>query len=305
MNYRHAFHAGNFADVLKHAVLARVLVYLARKESPFRFIDTHAGAGRYDLASAEAKRSPEWREGIARLLQRPRPRRSPNSCAPILKPSAAHDAEGRPLAYPGSPAIAQALMRPQDRIALCEANPDERAALVAALGRDRRLSIVGTDGYVALNAYLPPKERRGPRPDRPAVRGARRSERVERALERALAQMADRDLIAWRPIREARADAHFLNSVAALGAPNILRLELDVGTGPAGAHGQEPLARAGLLVVNPPHTLIDEARTLLPWLAQTSRPRRKGKHLCRLADRAEVSARGQRPCPARPHSVYV
>ena len=83
--------------------------------------------------------------------------------------------------------------------------------------------------------------------------------------------------VAWRPIREARADARFLNSVAALGAPNILRLELDVGPGPIGAHGQEPLARAGLLIVNPPHTLIDEARTLLPWLAQDARSRRRRK----------------------------
>ncbi|MGH6798050.1 MAG: 23S rRNA (adenine(2030)-N(6))-methyltransferase RlmJ, partial [Roseiarcus sp.] len=134
--------------MLKHAVLARVLVYLTRKQGPFRFIDTHAGAGRYDLASGEAKRSPEWREGIARVL----PARPPAPVAELLRPYrqavGPHDAEGRPLSYPGSPAIAQLLMRPQDRIALCEANPDEREALIAALGRDGRLSIVGTDGYV-------------------------------------------------------------------------------------------------------------------------------------------------------------
>ncbi len=103
---------------------------------------------------------------------------------------------------------------------------------------------------------------------------------VERALARVLLKWPTGTYIAWRPIREARADAHFLNSVAALGAPNILRLELDVGAGPIGAHGQEPLARAGLLVVNPPHTLIDEARTLLPWLAQTLGRDRGGHHVC-------------------------
>ena len=280
INYRHAFHAGNFADVLKHAVLARVLVYLTRKESPFRFIDTHAGAGRYDLKSEEAKRSPEWRGGIARVLMA----RSPAPVAELLRPYlqavGPYDAEGRPLSYPGSPAIAQSLMRPQDRIALCEANPDEREALIAALGRDARLSIVGADGYVALNAYLPPKERRGIVLIDPPFEAPDEADAVKRALKRALRKWPTGTYIAWRPIREAQGDARFLNSVAALGAPNILRLELDVGRGPIGAHGQEPLARAGLLIVNPPHTLIDEARTLLPWLAQTLGRNGGGKHLC-------------------------
>ena len=280
INYRHAFHAGNFADVLKHAVLARVLVYLSRKESPFRFIDTHAGAGRYDLKSEETKRSPEWRNGIARVLMA----RSPAPVAELLRPYlqavGPYDAEGRPLSYPGSPAIAQSLVRPQDRIALCEANPDEREALIAALGRDGRLSIVSTDGYVALNAYLPPKERRGIVLIDPPFEASDEAVAVERALERALRKWPVGTYIAWRPIREAQGDARFLNSVAALGAPNILRLELDVGPEPIGAHGQEPLARAGLLIVNPPHTLIDEARTLLPWLAHTLAQTGGGKHLC-------------------------
>jgi 23S rRNA (adenine2030-N6)-methyltransferase len=266
--------------VLKHVVLARVLVYLTRKDSPFRFIDTHAGAGRYDLASEEAKRSPEWREGIARVLTAHPPAPVAELLRPYLRAVGPHDAEGLPLSYPGSPAIAQILMRAQDRIALCEANPDEREALIAALKRDGRLSIVGTDGYVALNAYLPPKERRGIVLIDPAFEAPDEASAVERALERALHKWPMGTYIAWRPIREARADARFLNSVAALGAPNILRLELDVGTGAPGAHGQEPLARAGLLVVNPPHTLVDEARMLLPWLAQTLGRDGAGQHLC-------------------------
>jgi 23S rRNA (adenine2030-N6)-methyltransferase len=254
--------------VLKHAVLARILVYLTRKESPFRFIDTHAGAGRFDLASQEAKRSPEWREGIARVLTASSPAPVAEFLRPYLQAVGPHGADGRPISYPGSPAIAQTLMRAQDRLALCEANPDEREALIAALGRDRRLSIVGTDGYVALNAYLPPKERRGLVLIDPPFEVPNEAGAVDRALERALHKWPAGVYIAWRPIREAQADSHFLNSIAALGAPNILRLELDVGPGPIGAHGQEPLARAGLLVVNPPHTLIDEARALMPWLAR-------------------------------------
>src|SRR5208283_119349 len=110
MNYRHAFHAGNFADVVKHAILARILVYMKRKETPFRFIDTHAGAGRYDLKSAEAGRSPEWRDGVARLLKASPPEPVATLLAPYLQAVGPHDAEGVPESYPGSPAIAQALM---------------------------------------------------------------------------------------------------------------------------------------------------------------------------------------------------
>ena len=266
--------------MLKHAVLARVLVYLARKESPFRFIDTHAGAGRYDLTGAEAKRSPEWRDGIGRILNA----RAPEPVAALLRPYfeavGPRDSEGRPLSYPGSPAIAQVLMRPQDRLALCEANPHEREALIGALGRDRRLRIVGTDGYVALNAYLPPKERRGLVLIDPPFEAPDESRAVGQALERALRKWPTGTYLAWRPIREAQADSHFLNSVAGLGAPNILRLELDVGEGPIGPHGQKPLASAGLLIVNPPHTLFEEARKLLPWLAQTLGRGDAGKPLC-------------------------
>jgi 23S rRNA (adenine2030-N6)-methyltransferase len=280
VNYRHAFHAGNFADVLKHAVLARILVHLKRKEAPFRFIDTHAGAGRYDLSGDEARRSPEWRQGIARVLTARPPAPVGELLRPYLQAVGPHDAEGRPVAYPGSPAIAQTLMRAQDRIALCEANPDEREALIAALGRDRRLSIVSTDGYVALNAYLPPKERRGVILIDPPFEAPGEAGGIVHALERALRKWPTGAYVAWRPIRDARDDARFLNAVAALGAPNILRLELDIGPGPIGAHGQEPITRAGLLVVNPPHPLVGEARTLLPWLAQTLGRGEGGKQLC-------------------------
>ena len=173
MNYRHAFHAGNFADVMKHAILARILVYLTRKDAPLRFIDTHAGAGRYDLQSAEARRSPEWRDGD---------RAAPRSASPPAPIAALHRAlsqgdraarrERRARSYPGSPAIAQALLRPQDRIALCEAHPEEREKLVAALGRDARLSIVGTDGYRRAQRLCSAEGAARPRSDRPAVRRA-------------------------------------------------------------------------------------------------------------------------------------
>ena len=197
--------------MLKHAVLARVLVYLTRKESPFRFIDTHAGAGRFDLASAEAKRSPEWREGIARILTARLPPPVAELLRPYLEAVGPHDAEGRPLSYPGSPAIAQTLMRAQDRIALCEANADEREALIAALGRDGRLSVVGTDGYVALNAYLPPKERRGIVLIDPPFEAPDEASAVERALERGLSKWPAGTFVAWR--RSAKLESTPVSSI--------------------------------------------------------------------------------------------
>ena len=282
VNYRHAFHAGNFADVLKHAVLARILVHLTRKEAPFRFIDTHAGAGRYDLSGDEARRSPEWREGIARVLTARPPAPVAELLRPYLQAVGPHDAEGRPASYPGSPAIAQTLHARAGSHRALRSEPG-RTRGADRRARARRAAQHRRHGRLCRAQRLPAAQgaaRR--RPDRPAVRGARRSRAAScAALERALRKWPTGTYVAWRPIRDARADARFLNSVAALGAPNILRLELDVGPGPVGAHGQEPLARAGLLVVNPPHTLFEEARALLPWLAQDcSAASGGGKHLC-------------------------
>jgi 23S rRNA (adenine2030-N6)-methyltransferase len=280
MNYRHAFHAGNFADVFKHAFLTRLLAYFVQKETALRFIDTHAGAGRYDLDSEAARRSPEWRDGVARLLKARPQGEVAQLLAPYLKAIGPFDEEhGRPLSYPGSPALAQALLRPQDRLALCEAHDEERERLVAALGRDRRLSIVGTDGYVALGAYVPPKERRGLVLIDPPYEAPEEPQRVEAALSRALAKWPRGSYLIWRPIKDEAEDARFLAGVAALGAPNILRLEIDVGPIAPGPHSPAPLRRAGLIIVNPPFKLIDEARVLMPWLTKLLTRGGKGAYI--------------------------
>ena len=235
MNYRHEFHAGNFADVLKHVFLTRALAYLLRKDAAVRFIDTHAGAGRYDLASRAAERSPEWRDGIARLLKA----KPPPDVSALLQPYLAaigpfDEAEGRPQSYPGSPTIAQAMLRPQDRMALSEAQPEEREKLVEALGRDSRLSIAPTDGYVALNAYVPPKERRGLVLIDPPYEEPQEAKNVETALAKAVAKWPHGVYMLWRPIKDERADKRFLRALADLETPNMLRIELDVGAIPPG-----------------------------------------------------------------------
>src|SRR5215471_3105059 len=161
MNYRHAFHAGNFADVLKHAVLSRILVHLGEKAAAYRVIATHAGAGLYDLTAEPATRTGEWRDGIGRLVGASLPDDIRALLAPYLAVVAAANPGGGLARYPGSPLIALGLMRPQDRLVACELEPGAAAALAAELRRDTRARAVAIDGWTALNAYVPPKERRG------------------------------------------------------------------------------------------------------------------------------------------------
>ncbi|HWT97835.1 MAG TPA: 23S rRNA (adenine(2030)-N(6))-methyltransferase RlmJ, partial [Terriglobales bacterium] len=161
MNYSHAFHAGNFADVFKHAVLARILHYLRGKPAAFRVIDTHAGSGLYDLTGDEASRSGEWHAGIERVLAAPLEPPVTVLLAPYLEVVGALNERGRLKTYPGSPALARAWLRPQDRLIACEVEPAAAAALRKNLRGDDRIKTPAVDGWTALRAYLPPKERRG------------------------------------------------------------------------------------------------------------------------------------------------
>jgi len=269
MNYAHGFHAGNFADVFKHALLARVLSYLTKKPSAFRYIDTHAGAGAYDLDDDAGRRSPEWRDGIARLLKAKPPAEIADLLLPYVHAVGPFDPEsGRPALYPGSPALAQTLLRADDRLALCEANPKEHDRLMTALGRDRRLRISSADGYVSLNAYVPPVERRGLVLIDPPYEEPNEAAKVVEALGKALAKWPRGVYMAWRPIKTALDDSRFLNALRALEQPDILGLELDVGAVAPGPHSPTPLRRTGLLIVNPPYGLIEEARLLMPYLTK-------------------------------------
>ena len=159
MNYRHSFHAGNFGDVLKHVVLTLVIEHLKLKPTPFAVIDTHAGTGRYDLQATESARTGEYRDGIARVLAWRDP---PAELAPYLAVvRAMNEAEaGRLRWYPGSPRLARALMRRGDRLFATELHPADFAALAAEFANDRRTKTIMLDGYQALAAFVPPRERR-------------------------------------------------------------------------------------------------------------------------------------------------
>jgi 23S rRNA (adenine2030-N6)-methyltransferase len=258
MNYRHEFHAGNFADVLKHAALTRALLYLRRKDKPFRVIDTHAGAGLYDLAGPEAARSNEAQDGILRLLDDPVSGAAGDLLAPYLD---AVRAAGAPRLYPGSPLIAQALMRPQDRAAFCELLPQAAHDLRRALGRDARVKTIEIDGYAGLKAYVPPVERRGLVLIDPPFERRDEYERAFDSLQAALRKWPGGTYMVWQPVKEPEVAEAFCRAIAAE-APDCLRVDLQVEAPQPG----RPLARTGLLIVNPPYVLEEELKILLPAL---------------------------------------
>src|SRR4051812_12141589 len=227
MNYRHAFHAGNFADVVKHATLARILVHLRDKERGFRVIDTHAGAGLYDLASQEASRTGEWREGIGQLMEA---RLSPNVealVAPYLAAVAAANAGTELRRYPGSPLIALTLMRPQDRLVACELEPGAAAALAANLRHDARARTVPIDGWMALNAYVPPKERRGVVVVDPPYEDKNEFMRLADAVAAAHRKWATGVFLLWYPIKDRAGPDRLAGALRRSGVGKILRAELE------------------------------------------------------------------------------
>ena len=235
MNYRHAFHAGNFADVLKHAVIAQCLEHLQAKPKPFRVIDTHAGVGGYDLTSDEARRNPEWEGGIARVLAAKRPADVEDALAPYLSVVRAMN-EGETLtAYPGSPELAARLMRADDRAHLCELHEADARTLDARYARDARIKVERRDGYKALSALVPPREKRG-------------LVLVDPPFER-----FDVGLAEWL----------FETGLAA--PEKILRADLWVRD----LESEGKLAGAGVVIINPPYTLEAQLLALLPWLTET------------------------------------
>ena len=267
MNYRHAFHAGGFADVIKHVVLVRLLTYLQDKPAAFRVIDTHAGAGVYDLEGDEARRSAEWLTGIARVMQA----RFSEATLPLMKPYLdivrAFNPKAELKAYPGSPLIARALLRPQDRLTACEVEPKARKRLIDALRRDTQARVVDLDGWLALPAFVPPNERRGLVLIDPPFEAKDEFERLAQGFAEAFVKWPTGSYLLWYPVKSRRASDNLARHVADVAgaskpAAKCLRLEFSVAPQTAGT----ALVSAGLLIVNPPWTLATELKAILPEL---------------------------------------
>ncbi|MFW9605505.1 MAG: 23S rRNA (adenine(2030)-N(6))-methyltransferase RlmJ [Pseudomonas sp.] len=261
MNYRHAYHAGNHADVLKHAVLCRLLTLMGRKETPLASLDTHAGIGLYDLNSQEAGKTGEWREGIGRLWTVPD---LPPLLAEYRHLVAALNPQGTLRYYPGSPEIARRLTRPQDRVLLNEKHPEDGEKLRENMRADRRVRVHLGEGWHVARALLPVVEKRALLLIDPPFEQADELAQCVESLKTAIARMRQTVVVIWYPIKDERQLKRFYQALAASGAPKLLRAELSVHPtdNPAGLNG------SGLAIVNPPWPLADELQTVLPFLAR-------------------------------------
>ena len=257
--YRHLFHAGGFSDVFKHALLAQLVLALKAKIKPFLYLDTHAGTGRYDLTHAWAQKNKEYHEGIARVWTRTD---APSALAPYLAAVRAENPDGKLRRYPGSPLIARGLLRSHDRMALTELNKTDCAVLDALFAGDRQVTVQLSDGYQALNAYLPPRERRGLVLIDSSFDRAHEFKRLTQGLALAHRKFATGLYALWYPLMEPVAMRAFERGVTGTRIRRILQLELAVrDTGWSGG-----LAGCGMLVVNPPFGFETEARSILEWL---------------------------------------
>jgi 23S rRNA (adenine2030-N6)-methyltransferase len=270
MNYRHAFHAGNVGDVLKHVVLIALLDRLLVKPTPCFYLDTHAGRGRYDLQSDAATRSPEWQSGI-RLLLEQEGERTPEVARYIELLGA--DGAATPQLYPGSPHLALAVLRPIDRIALIERHPEEHAALIDATPRRARLSMQCEDGYTSLKAYLPPKENRGLVLIDPPFETPTEFSDLSQALLSAVARWPNGIYCVWYPIKADSAHERLERELRNAALRRVLKLELTVHE--PGTH--VGLNGSGLMIINPPWQFDLRMQVVLPELHRALAPTGAGE----------------------------
>jgi len=263
MNYRHAFHAGNFADVMKHIILTRLVEYLKLKPGAFRVIDTHAGVGRYSLTGDEAKRSPEWKDGIAKLLKAEIAAKPKLLIQPYLDAVESENQNGTLARYPGSPLIARKLFRQQDRLSALELHPKDARELGKHFEGDVQARVTALDGWLALNAYVPPKEKRGLVLVDPPFEEPGEWERLVDGLAKAHKKWATGLYALWYPLKEPREVNGFVSALKATGITKMLRIELLVERAVAGK-----LYGSGMIIVNPPFVLEDELKSILPALVK-------------------------------------
>jgi len=275
--YRHAFHAGNHADVLKHVALVAVLRRMAQKEKGYRLIDTHAGAGGYSLESRYAQQRGEFEEGIARLWERSD---LPPLVADYVDLVRQFNGGGPLTQYPGSPALAQLLLRPQDQLRAFEMHPTDHKILASFLGEWPGAEVSMSDGFNSLKAQLPPPTRRGVVLIDPSYEIKTDYARTLAALREALTRFPDAVVMVWLPqlqlLEAAQLPQRLKASAESQAKKGWLHARLSVADADARGFG---MLGSSVFIANPPHTLKDGLKLALPWLAAVLRPDGQGKHL--------------------------
>ncbi|WFE91445.1 23S rRNA (adenine(2030)-N(6))-methyltransferase RlmJ [Roseibium porphyridii] len=267
MNYRHAYHAGNIGDVLKHIVLTRLIVYFQRKDKPFRVLDTHAGIGQYDLNSKETQKTGEWKQGIGKVLAADAPASVETLIAPWLDVVRDLNPSGDLTIYPGSPGLTRQLLRKTDRLSLTELHPADFKTLSAHFEGDFQVKTIHLDGWMAMGSFLPPKEKRGFVLVDPAYEATDEFDRMTQAVSKAYRKWASGTYALWYPMKDAKAINRMHEAFEASGISDVLAIELNVGkSGP-----DTRMLGSGMTLINPPFTLADEMRVLLPWLCDILR----------------------------------
>jgi 23S rRNA (adenine2030-N6)-methyltransferase len=264
MNYRHSFHAGNFADVMKHIILVRILEYLKRKEAAFRVIDTHAGAGVYALNSGNAAKTGEWRDGIRRIMDAKLPDELKGLLEHYFDAVAAVNPKGGITNYPGSPVITRLLLRKQDRLTAIELHDHDEKLLANQFAGDFQSRVIHLDGWLSLGAHVPPKEKRGLVLIDPPFEIEGEFDRLVDGLEKAHSRWPGGIYALWYPLKDRKAVAQFHKGILATGIRKVLRADLmirDWSTPPR-------MNGSGMLIVNPPFTLEEELRSILPELTE-------------------------------------
>ena len=311
-SYRHAFHAGNHADVLKHTVLVQIFEHLRQKDKPFWYFDTHAGAGRYDLSGAWARKTLEADTGISRLWQAPKP---PAAVARYLDAVRACNPDGQLRTYPGSPWLAWQLLGERDRLRLFEWHATEVHHLHEAMRQQprevaRRTMVYAADGFVGLKALLPPPPRRGVILIDPAYEDKNDYRRVMQTVREGLERFATGCYAVWYPMIQRREAQMLPEKLSRLPGIEWLHASLLVGDpklSGLGLHG------SGMFVINPPYTLHASLQEALPWLAQTlagdhgrhtlqssNAPRREARRPIAAPSTARPPAKPPRPRTPRP-----
>lgn len=277
MNYRHAYHAGNFLDVVKHVTLTALILSLSKKEAPFCYIDTHAGIGYYDLFSEFSKKTREFEGGIEKIIQQPQPPfvvKHYLDCVHKINNELTHSKFGSLRYYPGSPMIARYLARPHDRIIACELQPQEYQTLHHTFAGDKQVAVHHMDGFLGLKAFLPPKERRGLVLIDPPFESSDEFTQIAKSLRTGLKRWETGVFAIWYPVKDPYAIARFYRSLNENIERPIFKIELT-------SYPDIPnhLNGCGVAIINPPWQLDQTMNEILPWLWKSLTINGQGSYL--------------------------